>query len=445
MPEEERGLPSNTYAEKICLATCWCSKHKGVTLEIATKLSTDDFVLEANRHLFSAIQDLSRKGVAVDEVTLHDYLLSRGNLERVGGLSYIVSLADGMPDIPNYASYVDILKKLTARRRIIFLANEAMQRSFLGQEEPQKIVGSLTANLRDAVDDTERDGPESVAHYIETYPDGLDHLLNPSLHEPGILTGFKGVDEATDGFHNDEIWVIGGTARAGKTAMALNIARHVAGGGDPVAIFSLEMSKRSLFYRLICTEAGVSFMRFRRGQISELEEKKLAEASSVIYELPIYMDARSGISPSEYHTRIESMIEKFHIKLSILDYIQIMKANNTRLSGDERLSSICLDIQDITKRVHVPIILLSQLSRDAPKTKRKPELSDFRGSGAIEQIADVGGLIFREELYNRDNDALRGKAVFILDKIRNGESAHVPMRYIGWRMQFEDATEEEKS
>ena len=122
-----------------------------------------------------------------------------------------------------------------------------------------------------------------------------------------------------------------------------------------------------------------------------------------------------------------------------------MKANNTRLSGDERLSSICLDIQDITKRVHVPIILLSQLSRDAPKTKRKPELSDFRGSGAIEQIADVGGLIFREELYNRDNDALRGKAVFILDKIRNGESAHVPMRYIGWRMQFEDATEEEKS
>ena len=443
MPEVDRGLPSNTYAERMVLASCWINENKSVLSDIVSRVSTDDFITEAHRSLFSAIQDLFHKGVSVDVVTLHDYLLSRGLLERVGGLSYITSLDEGMPVLYNCASYIDILKKLTARRRIIFLTDEAQKRSFLGQEDPLKIVSSLTANLRDAVDDTEKDGPENIGHYIESYPGGIDHLLNPAQHEPGILTGFRGADEATDGFHPDEIWILGGPARAGKTAMALNIARHVAGGGDPVAIFSLEMSKRSLFYRLICTEAGVSFMRFRRGQVSETEEKKLAEASSVIYDLPIYLDSRSGISPADYWTRLEALTEKHGIRLAILDYAQIMQSNNRRLTGNDRMSSICLDLQGATKKLHVPLLLLSQLSRDSSKNKRKPDIDDLRESGALGAVADVVALIFREELYNRDNDALRGKASLIFEKVRNGESVQVPMRYVGWRMAFEDETEGE--
>ena len=445
MPDEERGLPSNPYAERIVLATCWTSKHKGVVSEIVSKLTPDDFMVTSNRVVFAAIADLATKGVAVDIVTISNYLMSRGKLEQIGGISFLVDLDEGMPEISNYGSYIDILRGLTSRRRLIYLADEALKRAYLPAEDTSKIITSLTSNLRDVVQDGEKDGAESIAHFIDTYQGGFDRLMSPATHEPGILTEWPMINEATDGFHQDEIWVIGAPPRAGKTALALNLARHVAGNGVPIAIFSLEMSKRSLFYRLICTEASVAFMRFRRGQISVAEEKKLTEASSLVYNLPLYMDARSGLTPADYANRLETMVEKYGIRLSIIDYIQIMKSNNSRLTGAERMSSICLDLQDITKRTHIPVLLLSQLSRDSSKNKRKPEIADFKDSGAIEAIADVGALIYREELYSKDNSSLKGKTSLIFDKVRNGESTTIPMKYVGWRMAFEEYTGEEVS
>jgi len=442
VPEEEQGLPSNPYAEKICLATCWVSKHKSVVNEIVTKLTADDFMLSANREIFRAITDLANKGVAIDCVTVGNYLLSRGKLESIGGYTYLAYLDEGMPEIQNYASYIEILQTLTARRRIIYLTDAASKRSFLGDETPQTIASGLITSLREAVSDDEAEGPESIAHFIDHYEKGMDHLMAPGRHEPGLLTGFLHVDEATDGFHQDEIWVLGGYAASGKTALALNIARNVARRKEPVAIFSLEMSKRSLFYRMICTEAAVSYIRFRRGQLSDSEESRIREAASIIYDLPIYIDSRGGITPADYWNRAESLVEKYDIQLAIIDYVQIMQANNKRLMGADRMSTICLDLQNATKKIHVPLLLLSQLSRVGKKEKRKPQMDDLKESSSLEQIADVVSLIYREEQYNRDNASLRGKATLILDKVRNAESKQIALKYIGWRMAFEDELEE---
>ena len=441
----DRPLPSNTYAEQVVLGACLSQQNdKASIFDALTRLELDDFTTTKNRAFFEAFTALAQRGIGLDAVTVYEWFRARARVDDVDGLSGIIGLEEGMPEVLNLQQYVEIIKQKTALRRVIALCAATEAGAFAEHSDPAKIAADLAKDLRTLVSENEVNGPQSIAEFVDDYKGGFDALMSPHLVEPGIPLGFKRFDEVTDGLHEDEIFVIGAPPSSGKTAWGLQVMRNIATTGIPVAIFSMEMSKRALFYRMICDEAQVPFVRFRRGEYSLSESIRLKEAAHVIYQLPLYVDERAGATPADLSVRLKLLKEKHGVRAALLDYIQIAQSNNKRLTGNERMSAICNDLQGVIKAEHTPFIILSQLSRESSKNKREPEMTDYRDSGAIEQIADVGGMIYREELFNRDKPSIRGQAKMLLRKVRNGSRCEIGMRFVGWRMRFEELTEDEE-
>jgi replicative DNA helicase len=440
----ERGLPSNTYVEKIVLGACLNNIDKAAISEALVRLEADDFAVDKHRRIYGCFKALLEKGIPIDHVVVYEWFSARGRAEEIDGLSGILALEDGLPEILNLNSYVDTLKRMSGLRRIIYLAREATERAFLQEAPPEEIAGHMAKGLGQIANEHEENGAQSIAEFVDGYKGGVDALMTPHLTQPGIMLGFPRFDELTDGLHEDEILVLGAYSSVGKTSIGLQWCRNVAEQGFPVGVFSLEMSKRSLFYRLICDEAQVPFRRFRRGQYNEDEGERLRQAAQVIYALPIYVDQRSGISPSDFSLRLKALRDKHDIRVALIDYIQIMQSNNKRLTGAEKMNTICNGIQEAVKDTHIPTIILSQLSREQAKTKRKPEMYDLKESSAIEQIADIVAMIWREEVVNKDKASLKGQATLLIRKARNMETKEIGMRFVGWRMRFEELTEEEE-
>ena len=443
----EKGLPSNPYAEKMVLGAFldMAEQDRSALLDALARLEPDDFTTEKYRIIFSGFKTIIERGVQLDHVIAFEWFQSRGSLENIGGLSGLVDLSDGLPKLYNLASYVDILKKMSGLRRIIYLSQETMQKAFQQMGSPQEIASANAKSMRALVTENEVNGAQSMAEFVDTYQGGIESLMTPHLVQPGIMMGFPRFDEATDGLHEDEILVMGAYSSTGKTAWGLQCCRNVAQNGIPVAVFSLEMSKRSLFYRLICDEAMVPFQRFRRGEYNETERLRLSAAANVIYQLPIYVDQRSGVSPADFSMRLKMLQEKHGVKLALIDYVQIMQANNKRLTGADKMNNICNGLQEAVKETHIPTIILSQLNREQAKAKRKPEMYDLKESSSIEQIADIVAMIWREEIINKDKPSLKGQATLLNRKARNTETREIPMRFVGWRMRFEELTEEEEA
>ena len=441
----ERGLPSNTYVEKMILGSCLQSTDKGAISEAIMRLEPDDFMVDKHRQLHSCFKTLLEKGVPIDHVIVYEWFSARGQSEVVGGLSGIVELEEGLPDQLNLTSYVETLKRLSGLRRVIYLAREATERAFLQESQPAEIAGHFAKGLSQVANEHEDNGAQSMAEFVDTYKGGIDALMTPHLTAPGIPVGFPRFDELTDGLHEDEILTVGAYASTGKTSIGLTWCRYIAEQLSlPVAVFSLEMSKRSLFYRMICDEAQVSFRRFRQGAYSDADSARLRDAARLVYGLPIYVDERSGVSPADYQLRLQSLKDKYGVRVAMIDYAQLMQPNNKRVSGTERMSSICTAIQDAVKKTHIPLILLSQLNREQAKAKRKPEMFDLRETGVLENISDIVAMIWRESVTNRDKSSLKDQATLLIRKARNTETKEIGMRFIGWRMRFEELTEEEE-
>lgn len=441
----ERGLPSNTYVEKMILGACLQNIDRGAVAEALMRLEPDDFMVDKHRRLHGCFRTLLEKGVPIDHVIVYEWFSARGQSEAIGGLSGIVELEEGLPQILNLNSYVETLKRLAGLRRVIYLAREATERAFLQESLPTEIAGHFAKGLGRIANENEENGPLSMAEFMDSYKGGFDALMTPHISAPGIPVGFPRFDDLTDGLHEDEIMVLGAYSMSGKTSLALQWARHIAEHDNPVAFFSMEMSRRSLFYRLICDEAGVAFKRFRRGQYNEEEGERLRVAASHVYELPIYVDERSGVSPADYELRLKLLIEKHRVKVSFLDYLQLMSSNSKRLSGAEKMNSICIDMQVAIKRTHVPAVLLSQLNREQVKAKRQPEMWDLKESGTIEAIADIAAFIWRESVTNRSKGALQDEATLLVRKARNTERKEIAMRFTGWRMHFDELSQEEEN
>jgi replicative DNA helicase len=441
----ERGFPSNPHAERVVLGSCLSqSNDKGAVADALMKLEADDFTVASHRAIFNCFKTLLQKGVPLDYVIVSEWFRARGALDDVGGLSGIVALDADLPQILNLGSYVDILKKAAGLRRIIYLSKEAMERAFLEDGSPTDIASSYAKSIGQIANEHEENGAQSIAEFVDSYKGGVDALMTPHLTQPGIMLGFPRFDELTDGLHEDEIFIFGAPPAMGKTAFGVQLMRNIADRGVPVAIFSMEMSKRSLFYRMICDEAQVPFQRFRRGEYNADEAERLRDAAKLIYALPIYIDERSGLSPSDFSLRLSALKDKYGVEAWLMDFIQLMAADNKRLTGVEKMTNICLGVQSAVKKIHTPGIILSQLTRDPAKSKRQPEMTDLRESGSLEQIADLVGMIWRQEMIDREKASLKGQAVLHIRKGRNIQTKSIGMRFIGWRMHFEELTEEEE-
>jgi replicative DNA helicase len=440
----EKGLPSNVDAERFVLGSILLDDSS--YLDVAGVLSPDDFCLDKHRKIFRRMSELHDRSEKIDRVTIANELLKFNELESVDGVTYLVSLDDGLPRIPNLDSYVKIIRDKATLRRIIAASQQMMNRALLAEEEPDVILAGAEESLVKLGEARMTQGLKSPGEIIAEYAGGINAFLDPSRRIKGISTGFTKLDEMTGGLHKGELIILAARPSMGKTAIALNIASHVATKlNEKVAVFSLEMSGESLLTRMLCASAYVDSQRFRAGYLNQDERRKLAQASQKLVEAPLYIDDTAGVNLMDMHAKLRRMQGGDQkLGLVIVDYLQLMSARGRTENRNQEVSGISRGLKLMAKELDVPMMVLSQLSR-APETRigdHRPQLSDLRESGSIEQDADLVGFIFREEVYKRDRADLHGLAELIIAKQRNGPIGTVNLVYLHAMTKFENRAEE---
>jgi replicative DNA helicase len=440
----EKGLPTNVDAERFVLGSILLDD--SLYVQAAGTLEAEDFSLEKHRRIFKRMGDLQERGERIDRVTVANELLKFNELEACDGLSYLVSLDDGLPQIPNLDSYIRIVKDKAVLRRIIFASQHMMNRCLLGEEEPDQILAGAEETLLKLGEARVKEGLRNPDQILQSYEGGITAFLDPSKRIKGISTGFSKFDEYTGGLHGGDLVILAARPSMGKTALALNIAQHVALRlKQTVAVFSLEMSNESLLTRMLCATARVDSQRFRAGYLTQEERRKLNQALHELVEAPLYIDDTPGIHLMDMHAKLRRLqAERKQLGLVIVDYLQLMTGRGRFENRNQEVSALSRGMKLLAKELNVPMVVLSQLSRAVENRQgdHRPQLSDLRESGSIEQDADVVGFIFREEVYNRDREDLKGLAELIIAKQRNGPVGTVNLVFLHAQTKFENRAED---
>jgi replicative DNA helicase len=437
----DQALPDNLDAERFVLGAVMSSDT--AFLQVAGTLTADDFSLEKHKRIFLRMTDLHERGEKIDRVTLANELMKHGQLQSVDGLSYLVSLDDGLPQLHNLESYVAIVREKALLRRIITVSQDTINRCIACDEDAKEILGAVEDAFMKLGDVQSKNSLASPAQIITEYEGGINAFLDTSKRIKGISTGFLKFDEMTGGLREGELFVLAARPAMGKTALALNIAQHVAGNAQnpkAVAVFSLEMSKESLLTRMLCAAARVDQQRFRAGYLNGDERRALQDAMYRMVESPLFMDDTAGTNLMDVHSKLRRLQAEQDLGLVIIDYLQLMQGRGRFENRVQEISSLSRGFKLMSKELRVPFLVLSQLSR-APETRpgdHRPMLSDLRESGSIEQDADMVAFIFREEVYRPDKESLKGLAELILAKQRNGPTGRIKLAYLNRYTKFEN-------
>jgi replicative DNA helicase len=440
-----RGLPANLDAERFVLGSILLNDD--VYLQVAGAVDSEDFSLEKHRRIFSRMKDLYERGMSIDRVTIAEELMKQGQLESVDGFSYLSSLDQGLPEVVNLESYVRIVKDKATLRKLIFSAQKVIDRCLIAEDEPDEILAGAEESLLKLGEGRTRDLLSSPASIVEKFPGGINAFLDPSQRIRGLSTGFTKFDEMTGGLHGGELFILAARPSMGKTALAMNIAQHVATHPKmrkPVAVFSLEMSSSSLLTRLLCASARVDQHKFRAGFLNADERRRLQVALGDLTESPLYLDDTPGVNLMDIHAKVRRMKAEHGLSLVVVDYLQLMSSRGRSENRNQEVSAMSRGLKLMAKDLDVPFIVLSQLSR-ASETRpgdHKPQLSDLRDSGSIEQDADLVAFIYREEVYKKDREDVKGLAEMIVAKQRNGPTGTVPLRFLGQYTRFENRAED---
>jgi replicative DNA helicase len=440
----EKGLPTNVDAERFVLGSILLED--GFYIQAAGTLESNDFSLEKHRRIFLRMGHLHERGEKIDRITVANELMKFNELEACDGLSYLVSLDDGLPQIPNVDSYVKLVKDAAVLRSIIFASQHMINRCMMAEDAPEDILAGAEDTLLKLGEAQVKTGLLNPDQILQNYDGGISAFLDPSKRIKGISTGFLKLDEYTGGMHGGDLFILAGRPSMGKTAFALNIAQHVALKlKQTVAVFSLEMSKESLLTRMLCAAARVDSQRFRSGYLTQDERRKLNQALSELVESPLYIDDTAGLHLMDMHAKLRRLkSERGKLGLVIVDYLQLMSGRGRFENRNQEVSALSRGLKLLAKELNVPMMVLSQLSR-AVETRQgdhRPQLSDLRESGSIEQDADLVGFVFREEVYNRDREDLKGLAELIIAKQRNGPVGTVNLVFLHAQTKFENRAED---
>lgn len=436
----DKGLPVNLDAERLVLGSIMIDD--SLFVQVAGLLQADDFALEKHKRIFSRMVELHERNEKIDRITVANELLKHNQLESCDGLSYLVSLDDGLPRTSNIDGYVRIVRDKALLRRIIFASQKLIDRALSGEEEPDEILASAEDTLLKLNDVRGGAGLESPSEIIQGYQGGINAFLDPSKRIKGLSTGFLKLDEMTGGLHPGELIILAARPAMGKTALALNIAQHVACGQNPqtVAIFSLEMSKESLLTRMLCAAARVDSQKFRAGYLNQGERNRLQTAAAQLAGAPLYIDDTPSVNLMDIHAKLRRLKAEHGLGLVIVDYLQLMSGRGRFENRTQEISALSRGMKLLSKELDAPMLVLSQLSR-APEVRQgdhRPQLSDLRESGSIEQDADVVAFIFREEVYKPEREDLRGAAELILAKQRNGPTGKINLVFLRQWTKFEN-------
>src|SRR5262252_2361061 len=436
----ERTLPHNPEAERSVLGSILL--HNDAFNLAAEVIDSHDFFRDAHRRIFDKMVKLAERGDAIDLVTLKEELGRSSELEEVGGPAYIAALVDGVPRSMNVEHYARIIKEKSTLRSLIFSANKILANAYQAEEEADVILDQAEHAIFAIADGKVRDGFVSVRDLAHTSLDTLEKLQARKELITGVPTGFTDLDEMTSGLQPSDLVIVAARPSMGKTSLVLNVAQHVGTKTDmSVGVFSLEMSKEQLFLRMLTGEARIDAHRLRGGFLGERDWGKLSHAIGTLSEAKIFIDDTPSIGVLEMRAKCRRLASEHGLHLVVIDYIQLMQGRGKFENRTLELASISRSLKGLAKELQVPIIVLSQLSR-APESRsdHRPQLSDLRESGALEQDADVVIFIYREEQY-ADKDApvdAQGVAELIIGKQRNGPTGVVKLAFIREFTRFEN-------
>ncbi|MBM4262833.1 MAG: replicative DNA helicase [Deltaproteobacteria bacterium] len=412
--------------------------------QVLELLRPEDFYRESHRKIFRAIIELTDRSEPVDLITLSDFLKTKNELESVGGTAYLASLADFVPTAANIVYYARIVREKSILRSLISTATDIASRGYEEQGNVEEFLDSAEKVIFDISEKKIKAAFVSVGDMIKDTLKTVEKLYERKEMITGVATGFDDLDKLTAGLQPSDLIIVAGRPGMGKTAFALNIATNAAFKGVGCGVFSLEMAKEQLVLRMLCSEARVNSSKVRSGYLGERDFPQLAKAAGRLHEAPIYIDDTPAISVLELRAKARRLVRdrSKKIGLIVVDYLQLMRGMGTANNREQEISEISRSLKALAKELSVPVIALSQLNRRVEdRTEKKPQMSDLRESGAIEQDADVIMFIYREEVYNRNNDEAKGKAEVIIAKQRNGPTDTVNLAFLNEFTRFENYTE----
>jgi replicative DNA helicase len=433
----ERTLPHNLEAERSVLGAILV--HNDAFNLAAQVIDSRDFYRDAHRRIFDKMVALNERGQAIDFVTLKEELGRGGDLDEVGGPAYIASLADGVPRATNVEFYSRIVKEKSTLRNLIYAANKILTNAYEADQEPELILDEAESSIFAVADDRLKAGFVPMRDLVkESFPK-IELLFEQKRLITGVPSGFADLDEMTRGLQPGDLVIVAARPSMGKTSLVLNIAQHVAlQQGHSVGFFSLEMSKESLFLRLLTSEAQIDSHRLMSGAIGQKDYGRISHALETLSAMQLHIDDTANIGVLEMRAKSRRLKAEHGLSLIAVDYIQLMSSRGRYENRTLELASISRALKGLAKELNVPVVVLSQLSR-APESRsdHRPQLSDLRESGALEQDADLVVLIYREDAYNRDpNHPDAGTAELIVAKQRNGPTGVVKLAFLREQTRF---------
>ena len=442
-PYRDRRPPYSEDAEQAVLSAMLIDQD--AVLRAVEYVDDTMFYAERHRRIFRAMVGIAERGGVVDPLTLSDELQRRGDLEGAGGKDYIGFLVDVVPTAANIAYHAQIVREKAILRRLIEVSTAVVQEAFEGRVTARELLDDAESRIFQVSQQQTSDGFVRLKELLWPTMERIEQLHAGGKTVTGVASGFGDLDEITSGFQPSDLIIVAARPSMGKTAFTLNIAQHAAIENKvPVALFSLEMSKESLVQRMLTSEARIDAQRLRKGMLRDDDFPRLARAAGILGTAPVWIDDTPGITLLEMRSKARRLKSEVGVGLVIVDYLQLMQGPTNAESRQQEVSQISRGLKALAKELSVPVIALSQLSR-APEQRtgdnKRPQLSDLRESGAIEQDADLIMFLYRQEFYDgptdKDGNSLEGKAEVIVGKQRNGPTGLVNLFFHKQYTRFE--------
>jgi len=395
------------------------------------------FFREGNRRIYRAMVALAERGDVIDPLTLSEELSRRGELQASGGKDYIASIVDAVPTAANVEYHAKIVREKALRRRLIEVSTAIVSEAFESSAPAGDLLDAAEHKIFEVNRARGTEGFTRIKELLWPTMENIERLQRGGESITGVPSGFKDLDDLTAGFQQSDLVIVAARPSMGKTAFVLNIAQNAALDKNiPVAFFSLEMSKDSLVQRLLTSEGRVDAQRLRKGKLHDDEFARLGRAAGMLSHAPIWIDDTPGISLLEMRSKARRLKTDNDIGMIVVDYLQLMTGPTNQESRQQEISYISRSLKSLARELKVPVVALSQLSR-APEQRtgenKRPQLSDLRESGAIEQDADLVMFIYRQEMYDgpvdKDGNSLEGRAEIIVGKQRNGPTGFVNLYF----------------
>ncbi len=443
----DHTMPASMEAERAILGAVLLDNSS--YNQAAESLQADDFMLDSHRRIYMRMSELAESGRPIDFVTLTEQLGQHKEIEAVGGVVYVTSLTDGLPRVKNIEQYVRIVKDKALLRALIHTSSSVIEQAYDQSAPAEEIIEAAESAIFQIAEKRIGQGFLGIPDIVRSSFGSIDRLYDQGQRITGVATHFEDLDNLTSGLQKSDLVIIAGRPSMGKTAFAINIAENAAVKDHKVVgVFSLEMSRESLILRMLCSQARVDSHKMRTGFLGRDDHRKLVEALASLVEAPIFIDDTPAISVSEMRAKSRRLQQaQGRLDLLVVDYLQLMSGppGKRQENRTQEVSAISRGLKGLAKEIRCPVVALSQLSR-APETRsddnKRPQLSDLRESGAIEQDADVVAFIFREEVYRPDVPELEGIAEVIIAKQRNGPVGTAKLAFLKPYTRFESLARE---